>query len=167
VAESGSNPDQDKDRLSTSPSPPEVSSGSKARVILVVEDNRADVFLIRESIAAACTGVTLFVVQDGEKAIRFFEEADRDASAPCPDVVILDINLPRKSGAEVLSQMRLSRRCAHVPILIVTSSDSEKDRETMALLGVNGYFRKPSVYEEFMKLGGLVKGMLENSRERD
>lgn len=127
----------------------------------MVEDNRADVFLIRESIEAACTGATLFVVQDGERAIRFFEEADRDPSAPSPDIVILDINLPKKSGAEVLSRMRLSQRCAHAPILIVTSSNSEKDRETMALLGVNGYFRKPSVYEEFMKLGGLVKGMLE------
>jgi DNA-binding response OmpR family regulator len=130
----------------------------------VVEDNRADVFLIRESIEAACAGATLLVVQDGERAIRFFEEADRDADAPSPDIVILDINLPKKSGAEVLRHMRLSRRCGRAPTLIVTSSDSEKDRETMARLGVSGYFRKPSVYEEFMKLGSLVKVMLEGSR---
>jgi DNA-binding response OmpR family regulator len=123
------------------------------------------VFLIRESIEAACTGTTLHVVQDGDKAIRFFDEADRDPSAPSPDVVILDINLPKKSGAEVLKRMRLSRRCADAPILVVTSSNSEKDRETMALLGVNGYFRKPSVYEEFMKLGGLVKGILDGQSD--
>jgi DNA-binding response OmpR family regulator len=128
--------------------------------ILIVEDNRADVFLIREAIEASCPDAALFVVQDGDKAIKFFEQADIDPAAPCPALVILDINLPKKPGPEVLSQMRLTKRCAQATVLVVTSSDSEKDRVEMKRLGVNGYFRKPSEYDEFMKLGPLVKSLL-------
>ncbi len=128
-----------------------------------MEDNKGDVYLIRESIEVACVGASLHVVHDGEKAIKFIETADMDPEAPCPSLVILDINLPKRSGREVLSWMRLSRRCARVPVLVVTSSDSQKDRDEMGQLGVHGYFRKPSEYEEFMKLGPLVRDILGSS----
>jgi chemotaxis family two-component system response regulator Rcp1 len=127
----------------------------------VVEDNRADVFLIRESIETAHIDADLHVVQDGDKAIRFFEQADRDAAAPCPALVILDINLPKRPGREVLQQMRLSPRCAQAAVLVVTSSDSERDRDEMRSFGVKGYFRKPSSYDGFMKLGDVVKELLD------
>lgn len=128
-----------------------------------MEDNKGDVFLIRESIQAASLEAVLHVVQDGEKAIKFFETTDTDPSQPCPSLVILDINLPKKPGREVLNFMRLSRRCAAVPVLVVTSSDSQRDRDEMARLGVNGYFRKPSEYDEFLKLGPIVKDMLKTT----
>jgi len=126
----------------------------------VVEDNKADVFLIRESIETASLNAAIYVAQDGARAIKFLEDADHDPAAPCPDLVILDINLPRKPGREVLRYMRVTRRCARVPVLVVTSSDSQKDRDDMARLGVSGYFRKPSDYDDFMKLGSLVKDVL-------
>jgi DNA-binding response OmpR family regulator len=132
-----------------------------------VEDNRADVFLIRESIEIAQVNAALHVVQDGDKAIKFFEQSDRDPSAPCPDLVILDINLPKKPGREVLHQMRQSRRCAGALVLVVTSSDSERDRDEMGKLGAKEYFRKPSEYADFMKLGQVVKGLLEGTPPRD
>jgi DNA-binding response OmpR family regulator len=125
-----------------------------------VEDDGADVFLISEAIRIANSNVELEVVNDGDKAIRFFEKIDNDASLACPDLVILDINLPKKHGGQVLQQMRKTRRCAGAPVLVVTSSDSARDRENMANLGANGYFRKPSDYDHFMKLGGLVKELL-------
>jgi chemotaxis family two-component system response regulator Rcp1 len=125
-----------------------------------VEDNRADVFLIRESIQIAGVDANLHVVPDGDKAIHFFELAESDPVSPCPVLVILDINLPKKQGREVLHHLRQSGRCGEAAVLVVTSSDSERDRDEMSQLGVCGYFRKPSEYEEFMKLGQLVKGLL-------
>jgi len=99
-------------------------------------------------------------VDDGEKAIRFFESADADPEAPCPDLILLDINMPRYKGGEILRRLRASSRCGKSLVLVVTSSDSERDREEMDSLGANGYFRKPSEFAEFMKLGQLVKELL-------
>jgi chemotaxis family two-component system response regulator Rcp1 len=99
-------------------------------------------------------------VRDGETAIRVFEEADRDPAAPCPALVILDLNLPKKHGREVLRKIRQSRRCADTMVLVVTSSDLQRDRDEMKALGAQEYFCKPSKYEDFMKLGELIKRLL-------
>ena len=131
-----------------------------------MEDDSADVFLISEAINSANSDVELEIVNDGEKAIRLFEKVDNDDASSCPALVILDINLPKKHGGQVLQQMRKTRRCANALVLVVTSSDSARDRETMAKLGANGYFRKPSDYEHFMKLGGLVKELLDDKPDR-
>ena len=82
------------------------------------------------------------------------------ASFPCPDLVLLDINLPKKPGGEVLRHMRDCRRCEKTPVIVVSTSDSVQDREDMSRLGANGYFRKPSQYAQFMKLGELIKEVL-------
>lgn len=166
TAGSGSNPSPGKDLPSSSKSPFEENESRTRRHILIVEDSRADVFLIRESIRAAKLDADIQVVQDGEKAIRVFEDADRDPSAPCPALVILDINLPKKQGREVLQALRNSRRCADALVLVVTSSNSEKDREDMAKLGARDYFCKPSAYAEFMKLGQVIKTLLDGGAGR-
>ncbi len=127
---------------------------------MIVEDNRSDVFLIRTALQKAKLNVDLHVFPDGEKAVRFFEQVDADETLACPALVILDINLPKKHGGEVLQHMRKSRRCAGSQVLVVTSSDSAVDRNRMSRLGIDGYFRKPSDFEEFMKLGELVKDLL-------
>lgn len=165
-AGSGSNPSPGKDPPSSSKSPFEENESRTRRHILIVEDSRADVFLIRESIRAAKLDADIQVVQDGEKAIRVFEDADRDPSAPCPALVVLDINLPKRQGREVLEALRKSRRCADALVLVVTSSNSEKDREDMARLGAMDYFCKPSAYAEFMKLGELIKKLLDGGAGR-
>jgi DNA-binding response OmpR family regulator len=85
---------------------------------------------------------------------------DADASIPCPALVLLDINLPKKNGGDVLKHMRQSRRCAAARILVVSSSDSAQDRQQMKSLGADGYFRKPSQYDAFMELGELIKTLL-------
>jgi two-component system, chemotaxis family, response regulator Rcp1 len=128
--------------------------------VLIVEDNEADVFLIQEAIQAKKLPVTLHVVKDGEQAMRYFDQADGDASVPCPSLVILDVNLPKKQGGEVLKHIRRSRRCGNAVVIAVSTSDSARDREQMMALGANGYFRKPSEYAAFMKLGDIVKGLL-------
>lgn len=128
--------------------------------MLIVEDNTADVFLIREAIQLAKIPVTVHVVTDGEQAIRFFDAADRDSTFPCPTLVILDINLPKKQGGEVLKYMRKSHRCREALVLAVSSSDFIQDRQEMQQLGADGYFKKPSEYDDFMKLAGIVQVLL-------
>lgn len=81
----------------------------------------------------------------------------------CPDLVLLDLNLPKKDGIEVLRHMRKSAACQNTRVLIVTSSDSTGDRESVKALGLDGYFRKPSVYAEFMKLGSMIRELLTGS----
>ena len=105
----------------------------------------------------------MHLVDDGEKAMSFFEAADRDPAAPCPDVVLLDVNLPRFKGSEVLEYLRKSSRCSRCAVLVVSSSNSPRDREEMDRLGANGYFRKPSEFDEFMQLGGIVRLLLEKA----
>lgn len=126
----------------------------------MVEDSKTDVFLIREAIASAEVNADLHFVSDGDAATQFFDSADVDANAPCPTLVLLDLNLPKKNGDDVLRHLRSSRTCADAAVLIVSSSDAVTDREAVAALGVNGYFRKPSDYYEFMRLGDLVKRLL-------
>jgi chemotaxis family two-component system response regulator Rcp1 len=128
--------------------------------MLIVEDNAADVFLIREAVRRAELLADLHIARDGERAIWFFDEADADINAPCPAVVLLDINLPKQSGSQVLQHLRKSRRCGKALVIAVSSSDLGTDREEMTRLGADGYFHKPSEYEEFMKLGNIIKDLL-------
>ena len=117
-------------------------------------------FLIRRALADADLEADLHVVKDGEQAIRFFDQADSDTALDIPDLVLLDINLPKRHGGEVLQQIRRSRRCGNALVIATSTSDSPKDRDDMRRLGANRYFHKPSEHEEFMKLGNIVKELL-------
>ncbi len=128
--------------------------------ILIVEDNNSDVYLIRKAIEGANLSVDFHIVRDGQQAVQFIDEVANDPSKPCPDVVILDINLPKKAGGDVLKYMRSRQRCAQVHVIVVSTSDSEHDRQIMQQLGADTYFPKPSEFDEFMKLGDLVRNVL-------
>jgi chemotaxis family two-component system response regulator Rcp1 len=130
----------------------------------LIEDNRADVYLIRQAIRAAQIEADLYVLHDGHAATKFFDAADSDDNAPCVDLILLDLNLPKKSGEDVLHHLRKSKRCRNAIVLIVTSSDSARDREAAAVLTVSAYFRKPSEYAEFMKLGSVVGQLLSQAK---
>lgn len=157
---SGSNPNPDEDQPSASPSPSEEAPAAPYSHVLIVDDNESDVFLIEEAIGTTRLPLTLYVAKDGEQAVRFFDRTDANPDMPCPALVILDINLPKKQGGDVLKHMRLSRRCADALVIVVSTSDSVQDREQMRNLGADGYFHKPSQYDEFMKLGDIVKSLL-------
>ena len=130
--------------------------------ILLAEDNPGDVFLVRRALEKQNLPVRLIVVEDGQAAIRFIEAADSDVTADRPDLVLLDLNLPRATGSRVLIRIRQSPRCADTPIIIITSSDSPLDRENSASLGATGYFQKPGDLAAFMQLGRIVRDALEN-----
>src|SRR5450631_1548617 len=99
--------------------------------ILVVEDSKADLFLIQEAIAAAHIEAVVSIVNDGHQAVEFIDKADSGAGALCPDLVLLDLNLPKKDGIEVLRYMRKSATCKGALLLVVSSSDSITDREAV------------------------------------
>jgi len=125
--------------------------------VLVIEDSKTDVFLIREALEIAGVRAEIDVVHDGQAALRFLDEEAR------PALVVLDLNLPKYGGREVLRHIRANMRTKDLPVLVVTSSALSQDREELTALGFDGYFQKPSDYAEFLKLGPLVKGLLERA----
>lgn len=133
------------------------------RHILLAEDNIADVMLVREALTAHHVESTLHVVKDGQEALDFVATMGETGSAPCPDLMLLDLNLPMADGATVLTAFREHKACAATPVIIVSSSNSPKDRTRMAVLGVTDYFRKPSDFDEFMKLGEMVRRVLDSA----
>jgi CheY-like chemotaxis protein len=133
---------------------------TRTPVILLIEDSSADVYIVRESLTKHLKDFDLQVVNDGEKAFKWIEAADSDASLPCPSLMLLDLNLPKRSGQEILMRMRQSPRCGMVPVVILTSSDSPADRAETAKLGATAYFRKPPDLEEFMQIGVVVGRVL-------
>jgi DNA-binding response OmpR family regulator len=135
---------------------------SRAARILIAEDNEADVFLVKASLEEAGFAFDLHVASDGEEVLRLVERVDGDGDgAWCPEIVILDLNLPRYSGEEILDRFHHSARLRAVPVIVFTSSDSPKDRANVAKLGVTEYFRKPQHFEEFMELGKIVRRLLD------
>jgi CheY-like chemotaxis protein len=159
---SGSNPNRERGQPSTSLSQTR-DVNATVPDILVVEDSSTDVFLIREALETAEVNANVHVVTDGHAAIKFFDAVDADENTRCPVLVLLDMNLPKRSGNEVLSHLRQSRRCREARVIIVSSSDAPRDRASVADLAVAGYFKKPSDYAGFMRLGPLVKSVLEGS----
>ncbi len=114
---------------------------------------------MREAIRKEALPVELFVAKDGQEAIDFIARAETDPDAPSPQLLLVDLNLPKRDGFEVLRRLRESEKCGDVPVLVVTSSDSPTDQTAAAELGA-WYFRKPPSYEEFLKLGRVMKRML-------
>jgi CheY-like chemotaxis protein len=128
--------------------------------VLLVEDNPADSDLVEEAFAEAHIDCTLSILRDGAQAIEFFERLDSGSSQACPDLVLLDLNLPKVGGDAVLERVRSSRACKSVKVLIVSSSDAPNDRERAMQLGASEYFRKPSSLEQYMEFGPKVKTLL-------
>jgi DNA-binding response OmpR family regulator len=137
-----------------------MSMSRNGPIVFLVEDNPADIFFVRTALRSEGIDSDFLVAQDGEKAIAFVETTDTDPEAPCPQVILLDLNLPRTSGMEVLRCVKRSARFSDVPVIIVTSSDAATDRAEAASLGANGYFLKPQNLDEYMKLGSIVKAVL-------
>lgn len=135
-------------------------SGSRLNILLI-EDAEPDVFLVREALKNAGLDFELDVLDDGEKAVNFIDTLDRNGEKKCPALVLLDLNLPKRTGDQILEHMRHSERCKDVPVVIVTSSDSPRDKAEAARLGATQYFRKPSRLDEFMRLGPLVRKLVE------
>lgn len=119
-----------------------------------------DALLVREAIRSENLPLDVFIVSDGERAIEFITKAENDGEATSPDLVLLDLNLPRIDGFDVLRRLRGSEKFKDIPVLVVTSSDSPLDRAETAKLGAS-YFRKPVTYDEFLAIGKFLRQFLQ------
>jgi CheY-like chemotaxis protein len=129
--------------------------------IWIAEDNPADVYLIEEALRRHEFAYRLATAGNGEDMLNMIARLERDPSEDCPDLFLIDLNLPRRSGAEILAQIRQSSRCSQIPAIVITSSDSPQDRARARELGASFYFRKPADLEKFMAIGGVVRNFLE------
>ena len=130
--------------------------------IVLVEDAEPDVILVREALEQSGLEFDLRVFDNGEQGVDFVENVDRDATITRPHLFLLDLNLPKKSGGQILERVRQSPACSQVPVVILTSSDSQRDKTQAVNLKATGYFRKPSRLDEFMKLGPYIRDLLTN-----
>lgn len=120
--------------------------------ILMVEDNPGDVRLAREALDGAKVRNQISVVQDGVEAMAFLRKEGKYANAPHPDLILLDLNLPKKDGREVLAEIKADDNLRHIPVVILTSSQAEQDILKAYDLHANAYISKPVELEEFLQV---------------
>ncbi len=111
--------------------------------VLLVEDSPADVRIAEEAIIDAGVDVNLNVVTDGDAAVRYLTQQEPYDQATAPDIVLLDLNMPRMNGHEVLDEIRNQKNFRDIPIVLLTASECCDDVERAHRLGINFYLRKP------------------------
>jgi len=120
--------------------------------ILLVEDNPGDVELTREGMKDARVANRLHVVEDGEQAMDFLYQRGDYATAPRPDLILLDLNLPGISGREVLTQIKQDEKLCAIPVVVLTSSEAEADIMRSYQNYANCYVQKPVDLDKFLHL---------------
>lgn len=125
-------------------------TGDEPADVLLVEDNPGDARLTQEAFREGNIQVTLHVVTDGIEALDFLHQRREYEDASRPDIVLLDINLPRLNGDEVLAEMREDPDLEHVPVVVLTSSAAQEDVTKLYDLNANAYLTKPIDPDEFI-----------------
>ena len=127
-------------------------SQSRVVEILLVEDNQADVVLTREALEHSKLANQLHVVEDGVEALAFLRREGDYGAVPRPDLVLLDLNLPRKDGREVLAEIKADPDLRRIPVVILTTSSAEEDILKTYDLHANCYITKPVDLDQFLKV---------------
>ncbi len=120
--------------------------------ILLVDDNIGDVVLTKEALKGADFTNRVSIARDGFEALDCLRKTGKFANAPTPDLILLDINMPRKNGCEVLEEIRRDERLKLIPVVILTSSEAEDDIRRAYELGANCYVTKPADLDEMVKI---------------
>jgi len=120
--------------------------------ILLVEDNPGDVRLAQEALKESKVRNKLFIVEDGVEAMAFLRQQGKYASAPRPDLILLDLNLPRKSGREVLAEIKTDEDLKRIPVVVLTVSRAEEDIIKCYNHHANCYITKPLDFNQFMEV---------------
>lgn len=126
-------------------------------VILLVEDNPGDIRLTREAIHEGNIVCDLHVAVDGEEALAFLRKEAKYANAPTPDLVLLDLNLPKINGWEVLSEMKTDQNIKKIPVVVLTTSKAEEDILAMYSLHANCFITKPVDFDQFFTIVQSIK----------
>jgi CheY-like chemotaxis protein len=126
--------------------------------ILIVEDNATDVMIMREAFSSSNLNATLHVASNGEDAMKFLRRVGEHAAAPRPDLILLDLNMPRKNGHEVLEELKSDKLLLRIPVVVLTTSQAEDDVSRAYAAHANCYIRKPLDFESFDE---LMRGILQ------
>ncbi len=126
--------------------------------LLLIEDNPADVALLRRALGGAGLDYQLTVIDDGAKALALFRPGSAILEA---DLAIVDMNLPKHSGLEIIEQMRANPAFAEMPVVILSSSSAPRERAKMDRFQVKRYIVKPADLDEFMRIGSQIKELLQ------
>ena len=125
--------------------------------ILLVEDSLTHARVVIGALRNGNVKHRLTLVLDGEEALEFLQQQGKFASAPRPDIVLLDLRLPRRDGLEVLAEMKADENLQGLPVVVMTASDDEADRTQCELYNVAGYITKPVNLDKFLQLVGELK----------
>lgn len=128
--------------------------------ILLAEDNEGDVYLVRRALQKQGLTHQLLVARNGEEALSLLQDAEKGPATALPDLILLDLNLPRVHGGQILSRIRETSVFHQTPVIVMTSSASPRDREMALNLGATLYFRKPTDLTAFMMLGEIIQDTL-------
>jgi CheY-like chemotaxis protein len=120
--------------------------------VLLVEDNPGDAELTRIALEDSKISVNLNVVEDGVEAMAFLQKQGNYANAPHPDIVLLDLNLPKKDGREVLAEIKADKKLRRIPVVVLTTSQSEEDILKAYNLSANCFITKPVDFDQFVKI---------------
>jgi CheY-like chemotaxis protein len=129
--------------------------------IVIAEDNPADVMVVRMALEQTVPGFDLRVFEDGGSMLSYVDQLDREGG-PWPDLMLLDLNMPKAGGLEVMQRLRNCTVRISTPIIILTSSSRPKDREQALALGAVHYFLKPDDFDDFLKIGDVVNETLKS-----
>lgn len=127
-------------------------------VILMAEDNPADVMLTKEALANIGLPHTLHVVENGIEAMEFLRQQGKYTEAPCPEIILLDVNMPRKNGLEVLAEIKIDMKLKNIPVIILTTSGSREDIAKAYASHADCYIIKPMDVDDFTHLVQSVQG---------
>jgi chemotaxis family two-component system response regulator Rcp1 len=130
----------------------------KTKTIFLVEDNRGDIRLIQEALKNAATPFDVVVVRDGVEAMSYLRQTGSYAGAIRPDLILLDLNLPKKDGREVLAEIKADQSLRHIPVVVLTTSRNEDDICKSYDLHVNCYISKSRNLSQLFK---IVRGIEE------
>lgn len=131
----------------------------KAIHILLVEDNEGDIMLTQEALEESNLNLKLSVVRDGKEAIDFVSKQGKYTTVDLPDILLLDFNLPKKNGLEVLQFIKGDESIKHIPVMMLTTSSSEKDIDSCRKNFAHCYFTKPLEINEFLKVAATIKAL--------
>jgi len=120
--------------------------------ILLVEDNPGDARLTKEALQQSKVRNALHLAKDGEEALQFLRREGRFANAPTPDMILLDLNLPRRDGREVLEEIKVDPKLMHIPVVVLTSSEAEEDVLRSYRLHANCFITKPVDLEQLTRV---------------
>ena len=128
------------------------NQSGQAIEVLLVEDDEGDIELTREALLDSKLSVNLRIAKDGIEALAYLKQTENSDSPRLPDLILLDLNLPRKDGREVLHEVKENPNFKRIPVIVLTTSDAEEDILRSYNLGVNCYVQKPVGMEEFIRI---------------